>query len=78
MSITGPINDPKDAIARMPRYTEEIVNAANALNMYADELRPYLTDGQAAELKELAYRVLNRVNVIGMAWYIIAPELVSG
>ena len=75
MSDTGPIQDRDDAMVRMPRYLEELVAAANALDDYADVLRPYLTDEQAANLKKLTYHVLDRANVIAIAWYLIKPRL---
>ena len=74
-SATGPLAGIEDAMARMPRYLEEAVAAANKMDDNADALRPYLTDEQAAILKELTYYVLSRGNVIAIAGYLIKPKL---
>lgn len=79
MSNTGPLTSVDDAIARMPRYTKEAVQAADEM----DEMLKHLCQPSwlpfrivwrwdLDRLRNAGYHTLNRAVVIGTAWRIIA------
>jgi len=79
MSSTGPLVNIDDAIARMPRYTRETVEAADELDemlksVYRPGILPFriVWRWELDRLRDKAYHVLNRAVVTGTAWRIIA------
>lgn len=78
MSATGPLESIDDAIARMPRYTSEAVQAADEIDEIVKALAPsrlpfkIVWRWQLKHLREKTYRMLSRAVVIGTAWRLIA------
>jgi len=79
MNTTGPLVDIDDAIARMPRYTQEAVDAANSLDEILKRLcRPswlpfrIVWRWELNSLRNKSYHVLDRVIATGIAWRVIA------